>query len=47
MCFDAPKLLDGLNYEAKGEAKREGIRTRSLAYCILRVEGCVGALGWD
>jgi len=41
------KLFDRLNYESKG--KNNGrIRSwvRSLACNILKVEGCVGSLGW-
>jgi len=27
--------------------KGEGVGAHSLAYNILKVKGCVGALGWD
>jgi len=27
--------------------KGEGVGARPLAYSTLKVEGCVGALGWD
>jgi len=47
MC-DTPKLLDGFNYESKGENIR---RRRSWAHSLARntsgVEGCAGTPRWD
>jgi hypothetical protein len=43
-----PKLFNGLNYEPKVTiAEGEGVGALSLACKTLRVEGHVGASGWD
>jgi hypothetical protein len=41
------KLLNGLNCKSKVKTtEREGVRARSMACSISRVEGHAGALGW-
>jgi hypothetical protein len=46
--WHTPKLLDGLNYESKGEdSRRKRSWAHSLAHNTSRVEVHVGAPGWD
>ncbi len=48
MCFvtHPPHSLKDSNVSLKMKTTKEGIEVRSLAYNILKVEGCVGAPGW-